>query len=171
MEEQRLTIQAYVDDGWHDAATVRFIEPGRGIAGKTIVQYDDPYYFDLAVVDALDGAVVDRRALSVRLPVDLETSGLPTWPAWLLDLMPQGNARQRIAQRVGLRADDPSVELHLLLEAGGSPIGNLRVKEAWQAERERLAGVECPPLTVVHPVFETPVCGDQAANGTAVAAC
>lgn len=132
---------------WHDAAVVKFEEPERGISGSTRLAYDDDYYFEHAVVDALDADVIDRRALSVDLPVDLENTYLKQWPAWLLDLMPQGVARRRLAAAIGLRNDHPAVELSLLLRAGGSPIGNLRIKEAWEAEQQRLAGVECPPLT------------------------
>ncbi|MBF0392329.1 MAG: HipA domain-containing protein [Alphaproteobacteria bacterium] len=124
-----------------------FQDPERGIAGATRVAYDDAYFFDLAAVDAVDTDVVDRRALSVRLPVNLESTKLDTWPAWLLDLMPQGVARQRLAKEIGLRNDDPAVDLRLLLRAGGAPIGNLRIKEAWEAEQRRIKGVECPPLT------------------------
>ena len=142
-----ITIQAFIGGDWADAATVTFAEPKRGINGATKVAYDDPYFFDHAVIDALDAPVIDRRALSVRLPVTLETTHLNSWPAWLLDMMPQGVARQHLAQQIGLRPDDAAVELPLLLRAGGTPIGNLRIKEAWEAEQQRIAEIECPPLT------------------------
>ena len=98
-------------------------------------------------VDAVDAEVIDRRALSVKLPVNLKSVRLKSWPAWLLDLMPQGIARQQLAQRLGMRADDPAVEIRLLRLAGGTPIGNMRIKEAWQDEQQRIAGATCPPLT------------------------
>lgn len=142
-----LTIQAHMNGAWRDAATVAFEEPGRGIAGKTKLAYDDVYFFGVAAVDAVDADVIDRRALSVQSPVNFESAYLDTWPAWLLDMMPQGVARQRLAKETGLAASDPAVELRLLLRAGGSPIGNLRIGEAWEAEQQRIAGVECPPLT------------------------
>lgn len=137
-----LTIQTFVDGSWHDAAVIAFDDPGRGIAGATSLTYDSDYFFEFGAVDALD-----RRAVSVAQPLSLEWFKLPGWPAWLLDLMPQGVARQTIAQELGMRADDPAAEFQLLLRAGGAPIGNLRIKEAWESEQRRLAGVVCPPLT------------------------
>lgn len=143
-----ITVQAYVDGVWRDAATVTFEEPERGIAGETKLAYDDVYFGNHASIEfAEDRAVIDRRALSVRMPVNLEIIRLGTWPPFLLDMLPQGVARRRLADEFGLRNDDPSLELKLLLRTGGSPIGNLRVREAWEAERQRLAGVDCPPLT------------------------
>jgi serine/threonine-protein kinase HipA len=141
------TIQTHVDGEWRDAAEVEFLEPSRGIAGATNTSYDTDYWAEMASVDALQGNVIDRRALSLRYPVDLSYHQSDRWPAWLLDLMPQGAARARIAREEGLRPDDPAVELQLLRRAGGAPIGNLRIREAWEAEQERIAGLECPPLT------------------------
>lgn len=143
----RITIQIHTSEGWTDAAVIDFDEPGRGIAGKCRLAYDDMYFFDHASVDAVDGPVTDRRALSVQLPVNLETSFFHTWPPFLLDMMPQGAARRRLAEDIGKQANDPAVELPLLLRAGGGPIGNLRIKEAWEAEQNRLAAIECPPLS------------------------
>lgn len=143
---QVLTIQTHVGGTWHTAATVEMKEPERGIHGASKTTYEDDYLFEVAAEELNDGAI-DRRALSVRCPVSLEDLPLKTWPAWLLDLMPQGVARARIAEKVKLRRDDPRLDVHLLMYAGGTPIGNLRIKEAWEAEQERLKGVDCPPLT------------------------
>lgn len=144
---ERLTIQAFVDGDWRDAADVVFDAPGRGIHGPSKTAYDTDYYFSHAVVDALEGDVIDRRAMSVRLPLTLESTYLKSWPAWLLDMLPQGIARQQLAQGIGRQADDPAIELLLLRLAGGAPIGNVRIKEAWEDERRRLADIKCPPLT------------------------
>jgi serine/threonine-protein kinase HipA len=65
----------------------------------------------------------DHRALTVRLPVDLGTRELPSWPAFLMDLLPQGAARRRLERDVasGLTEWD-------LLERGAfNPAGNLRI--------------------------------------------
>ena len=142
-----LTIQAFVNGRWHDAAAIAFDDPDRGNAGGTGLTYDSDYFFNFGAIDALDRPVIDRRAVSVAQPLSLEWFRLPGWPAWLLDLMPQGIARQTIAQELGMRADDPAVEFHLLLRAGGAPVGNLRIKEAWESERRRIDDVVCPPLT------------------------
>lgn len=91
----------------------------------------------------------DVRALSVAYPIDFASRARLNWPPFLLDILPQGQARRRLAKKLGFNnPDDPAVEYSLLLLGGGAPVGNLRVKEAWQQERERLAdqpfkGVTC----------------------------
>lgn len=143
----KLTVQAHVNGDWRDAVVVTFDVPERGISGATGFAYDDGYFFDHAVVDAVTTDVIDCRAVSVKAPVNLQTVRYPSWPAWALDLMPQGVARVRLAEEIGLRPDDPTLEIQILLRTGGAPIGNLRLKEAWEAERHRLAGIQCPPVT------------------------
>lgn len=142
-----LTVETHVDGAWWEAASVGFTAPARGVAGATRFTYDDLYFFDQASIGGLDRDVIDRRAVSVRCPVDLRSLSWQTWPAWLLDVMPQGVARTRIADTLGLRPDDPASELPILKRAGGSPIGNFRIREAWEEEQRRIAGVACPPLT------------------------
>ncbi|MCE6967183.1 type II toxin-antitoxin system HipA family toxin [Cereibacter sphaeroides] len=142
-----MTFQIHADGAWHDAATVAFSEPARGIAGSTVTSYDTDYWSDFASRDGIRAPVIDRRAVSVRHPVNLEILRSDRWPAWLLDLMPQGIARTRIAREEGHRPDDPAVELKLLLRTGGAPIGNIRLKEAWIGEQARIAALRCPPLT------------------------
>lgn len=145
--EKRLTIQIHADGQWRDAAEIGFRDPGRGIRGSVWLSYRDDYYFDLDIFDEPEGSVVDRRAMSVRHPVDLEYRILDRWPAWLLDLLPQGAARRRIADELGLRLDAAALDIGLLMRAGGAPIGNIRIKEAWEEEQQRLKGVVCPPLS------------------------
>lgn len=142
----KVTIQAYVGGSWRDAATVTFADPDRGVRGGTTTVYEDDYLFDL-VFDGKDGDVIDRRALSVQTPASLQMTRSESWPSWLLDLMPQGVARARIAEDAGLPLNASALDMRLLTRAGGAPIGNLRVKEAWAEERKRLLGVACPPLT------------------------
>lgn len=141
-----VTVQIHHHGGWHDAARVEFLEPDRGVRGATRTTYDDDYFFDFAAEDAFEKEVRDRRAVSLGRPVDLTTASLTTWPSWLLDLMPQGGARQRLSQEIGMAPNDPAVELPLLKRAGSTPIGNLRIYEAWRDEQRRIEGVNCPPL-------------------------
>lgn len=142
-----ITVQTHVDGEWRDAAVVSFNDPDRGISGPAVVSYETDYWADLASVDMLTAPVTDRRSVSVRYPVDVEFKDSPSWPAWLLDMMPQGPARVRIAHEEGFRPDDPAVEIRLLMRSGGAPIGNLRIREAYEAECNRLSDIKCPPLS------------------------
>jgi serine/threonine-protein kinase HipA len=91
--------------------------------------------------------VHDHRALSVRYPVDLENRYSRSWPPFLLDLMPQGHARRKLAEHLGLAEGSRASDLQLLLRSATGGIGNIRIKEAAEAETERLRGVERQGVT------------------------
>lgn len=65
----------------------------------------------------------DLRALSARLPVDLGTRTYTTWPAFLIDLLPQGAARRRLERAAGVQLTDWDV----LQRGAFNPVGNLRI--------------------------------------------
>jgi serine/threonine-protein kinase HipA len=125
-----LTIQSWFAGEWHDAATVVFHEPEKGHRGATTTFYLLDYFAEKAAADSLQGAVTDERAVSVRMPVGLEDYRLPHWPAFLMDMLPQGPARILLGKALGLNAVLPSSEVHLLAYAAGAPVGNLRIAEA-----------------------------------------
>lgn len=146
--QAQLTLQIHVDGGWHDAAIVEIEDVRAGIASPTTLAYDTHYY--LAFGNAAFHAgrpTVDYHALSVRRPLDLDTTRLRTWPPFLLDLLPQGAARSRLAAEIGLTSDSRALDLPLLLRAASSPIGNIRIKEAWVAEQERITGLQIQGIT------------------------
>jgi serine/threonine-protein kinase HipA len=78
------------------------------------------------------------EALSVRLPVNMQVYTFQRWPAFLIDLLPQGAAKRRLE-----RGLETSLSEWELLERGAlNPVGNLRI---------------LPPGTVdprPHPGFE-----------------
>jgi serine/threonine-protein kinase HipA len=146
--KQHLTMQIHVEGGWHDAAIVEILDVDAGIASPTTLAYDTHYYLAFGNADFHAGRpAMDHRALSVRRPLDLDTSRLQTWPPFLLDLLPQGAARNRLAAEIGLSPESKALDLPLLLRAASAPIGNLRVKEAWTAEQERIAGLHIQGVT------------------------
>jgi hypothetical protein len=135
-----LTLQTHLGGLWHDAALVEVQDPDAGIASPTTLAYDTQYYFTFGNQAFCDGQpAIDCRALSVLRPLDLAGVRQGTWPPFLLDLLPQGAARRRLADELGLDADSKALDLPLLMRGAGAPIGNIRVKEAWTAEQERLA--------------------------------
>jgi len=65
----------------------------------------------------------------VRLTVDLEEKRRPLMPAFLYDLVPQGQGRRLLVQLLGLR-DHDGLALPLLLRGAFNPIGALRIDHA-----------------------------------------
>jgi serine/threonine-protein kinase HipA len=110
-----------------------------GWMGTTKLDYETAYVF--AVDPDFTSKVRGPAALGVRLPPSLEIHSAVHWPPFLLDLLPQGHARKVLAESLGLNQDSLACDTPLLLRAGGSPIGNIRIKQAWDAERK----VWCPP--------------------------
>lgn len=126
---KELTVQTWIAGSWHNAARVNFHEPEKGHLGSTTTTYLLDYFIEHAAVDNLAAPVIDERAVSVALPVG-EDRWLPTWPAFLMDMLPQGPARILLAKAIGLNGVLPSSETHLLAYAAGTPVGNLRIAEA-----------------------------------------
>lgn len=144
----RLTLQTHFDGGWHGAATLELKDGAAGFQGASIIDYDLDYFVSVASAEFAAGKTVrDHHALSVRYPVDLENRYSRSWPPFLLDLMPQGHARRQLAGHLGLPEGSRVSDLPLLLRSATGGIGNIRIKEAADAEAERLRGVERQGVT------------------------
>jgi serine/threonine-protein kinase HipA len=134
-----LTLQLFFGNEWRDVATVSIQNPDAGYRGRTIVSYDMQYYADVGSIALSAGRPLrDARALSVAIPLDLEDRDRPSWPPFLLDLLPQGLQRERIAKHLDLDPAARSTDIELLLHGGGSPVGNMRIKEARIQELKRV---------------------------------
>lgn len=144
----RCTLQLHIDRKWHHAATLELKDDAAGYQGASIVDYDLDYFVTSASAEFAAGKTVrDHRALSVRYPVDLENRYSRSWPPFLLDLMPQGHARRKLADHLGLVEGSRASDLPLLLRSATGGIGNIRIKEAADAETERLRGVQRQGVT------------------------
>ncbi|MCA0256808.1 MAG: HipA domain-containing protein [Proteobacteria bacterium] len=144
----RLSLQTHSDSAWHTAATLELKDDAAGFQGASILDYDLDYFITVASAEFAAGKTVrDHRALSVRYPVDLENRYSLSWPPFLLDLMPQGHARRKLAEHLGLTEGSRASDLPLLLRSATGGIGNIRIKEAADAEVERLRGVERQGVT------------------------
>ncbi|HZL39109.1 MAG TPA: HipA domain-containing protein [Pseudolabrys sp.] len=142
-----LTPQLYFENEWHDAASVSVEDPSGGYRGSTTVGYDMQYFLDVGSIAYSAGrSVRDARAMSVDIPIDLEDRHRPTWPPFLLDFLPQGLQRERIATHLKIPPHARSTDLQLLLHGAGSPVGNMRIKEAWEQELKRTS--ELPRIGV-----------------------
>ena len=120
--------------GWEPIATVTCVgDPADGIAAATRTHYGLDYA--IANFERRDGA-----ALSAALPVSLDPIVRTRWPAFLVDLLPQGHGRADLLRALGLPEGAGAAADWALLAAGAShPIGNLRVREAaaWLAAQPR----------------------------------
>lgn len=128
------TLQVFIDGAWHDAAALTLMgEQLRGVRAQTFLSYEGAYA--LAYFYRKDAA-----ALSAMYEVDLSLINTPTWPPFLIDLLPQGYGRMELLKQ--LKRDEnagPGADWDLLCAGAGNPIGNIRVKEAydWVSERTR----------------------------------
>ncbi len=103
----------------------------RGIAGAGRWSYEMDW-----VLDHLDRP---WASVSLALPMTLDSISLSHWPAFLLDLLPAGPARDRWLALLGLK-NGPASDWPLLLHAGRAPVGNLRLAHARQWKPEFVRG-------------------------------
>lgn len=130
------TLQAFVDGGWRDAAAVDLTGDSRdGIAASTYFAYLPGYALDYFQRN-------DAAALSAYTPVNFDAAPLASWPAFLVDLMPQGYGRQELLKQLNRsETAEREADWDLLCAGAGNPIGNVRVKEAYDWVRERSGNV------------------------------
>ncbi len=119
------TIQLHADGAWHDVASVALQGPqSHGWRCKTY----SGYAVEWAVRHA---GASDAHAVCAGWPVGLEPMQAQHWPAFLIDLLPQGFGRQELLLRQGLPVTaGAGADWNLLLAGAGNTIGNLRVREA-----------------------------------------
>jgi serine/threonine-protein kinase HipA len=118
-----LALEVLLDGRWRSAAELEFPDPVRGDRGACFVQYDFDYY-----AEWIDQARPDAAA-SLNLPLVFGPTTCPTWPAFLDDLRPMGNARRWWLNRLNLQ-DAPSSDFALLRQGSAAPVGNLRIAQS-----------------------------------------
>ena len=160
-------IEMFHDGQWVVAAHAHFSGVVRqGFrASSCVFEYD----FDYAFADA-------PPPVSLRFPVDAARHSLQSWPTFLYDLVPQGNGRRFLLERLGL-GDHQASDLPLLCAGAFNPIGCLRIKEAVDYYRRHVEqhasiteGFELGDLLVRDQKFheEMMVHGMLATGGTGV---
>ncbi|WP_027555872.1 type II toxin-antitoxin system HipA family toxin [Bradyrhizobium sp. Cp5.3] len=145
----KLTIQTFIEGKWRDAALVTLEAPEKGYKSPSGTSYEVDYFAKFGAIPySEDRPLRGVHAYSVDAPVDLADRSAKTWPAFLLDFIPQGRHAERIARFLELPVDAPSTRIHLLMRAGSSPVGNVRIKEAYDQEAERLEGISLGGVTM-----------------------
>ena len=113
-----LTIQIFIDFQWVDAATVHVNDVSRGGVRSGSVFAYEPLY-----------AMGSYHPVSLNFPVTMMEDILTTWPAFLYDLIPQGNGRKYLLGELEMK-DGESADFSLLKAGAFNPIGRLRIKES-----------------------------------------
>ncbi|MGI4848138.1 MAG: HipA domain-containing protein, partial [Janthinobacterium lividum] len=112
-------LQIFHHNAWRDCACVSVPRPALGGVGATAwMEYDLDYAFE-----------VGAAAVSLVYPVNASHHVLDQWPAFMYDLLPQGNGRKYLLGQLGL-GDGPGADLALICAGAFNPIGNVRVREA-----------------------------------------
>lgn len=126
-------IDIFSGEGWHRVGTWIPDPDGipRGIAGGGRWAYEMDW-----VLEHLEHPWM---AASLALPLSLDSVRLRHWPAFLLDLLPAGPARDRWLRLLGT-PNGPGADWPLLLHAGRAPVGNLRLAHARQWKPEFVRG-------------------------------
>lgn len=117
-------LEVYLDGAWHPAGAVALTAPIREAPATetqgTRLDYDFDYALDRLGQRGL-------AAFSLRHPVSLDATSLEHFPAFTLDLLPQGPARAQLHARLR-RGGEPINDWTALLHGANSPVGNLRVR-------------------------------------------
>jgi len=160
-------IEIFHEGQWTEAAQASFSDVMRSgfRANDCVFEYDLDYAFGVA-----------PAPVSLVVPVDADRHVLQAWPAFLYDLVPQGNGRIFLLDRLQLPNAQAS-DLPLLCAGAFNPIGRLRIREAvtyfeQHVERHGLAadGFTLDELLARAPDFHETmmVHGMLAAGGTGV---
>jgi len=120
-----IEIEVFQENQWKRIGCwdVTIGEENRGFSGKGVWRYDMLYA--LEHLHSLD------KAVSLSLPITLDSIAITHWPAFLLDMLPGGPARDQWLELLKI-SNGPGADAPLLVHAGRAPVGTLRVKhETW----------------------------------------
>ena len=126
------TIQIFADGRWQDVGVMSLVGPEvQGHGAKTFTGYDTNWALK-------HGGARDAWAFASGFAVGLNPVDLPHWPAFLIDMLPQGYGRGELLRELKLQENiQEAGDWRLLLAGAGNPIGHMRIKEAalWLEER------------------------------------
>lgn len=115
-----------LEGSWRKAAMLEFPDERAGDGGQCFFEYDYEYLVGWLHTGRLD------TAASLTLPLEFGPSTFRSWPRFLDDLRPMGNARRWWLNRLTL-PDVPGSAFQLLKYGTVAPVGNLRIAEALPA--------------------------------------
>jgi len=120
-----MRIELHIDGQWRLCAELAGQSGNRELSAR--ITYEVDYALEHLYAR-------DYRALSTRIPIDLgPLEFFSQWPAFLLDLLPQGAARRRLERE----AAGGLSEWDLLQRGAFNPVGNLRIVPARKTPHAR----------------------------------
>ncbi|WP_434770987.1 type II toxin-antitoxin system HipA family toxin [Pseudomonas entomophila] len=167
-----LTIQAFSEGAWSDAALLTVGHPERVADGTCFVAYDSDYI--IANLDRMESRC--EVALSVNLPLNWDHHDSKGYPAFIYDIIPSGAAQNALETRYGrFKPEGQEMGLYLLERFTPAPIGHLRIKASMEglqsSQGEAFARAEVVNRTseFLEYAFETGAAlgGATGANGQA----
>lgn len=122
---QQVSLEVFVDGTWRELGEVEIpvAQVSHGYRAPGRFQYALSYLDEFGAYLFSNGLY----AASVRYPLDFASINEPSWPAFLLDLLPTGAARDHWIKRLDL-TDGPTADFELLKMGAINPPGNIRVK-------------------------------------------
>jgi serine/threonine-protein kinase HipA len=135
---QELDIEVFHNGKWHRAATVSVYGATGSHFEDSALEYDIDY-----VVSHMDNNSANRR-VAINYPINFERTPNQGWPAFLLDILPSGPAREYWLERLSLK-DNDSAHWSLLQCAAGNAPGNIRIASAAQYLEDLKEGVAHHP--------------------------
>jgi serine/threonine-protein kinase HipA len=118
-----IPVELFENDHWKLVGTWE-PQPGeenRGFSGGGTWRYAMDY--------ALENLHRPQAAVSLDMPIVLDSVQRPRWPAFMLDLLPGGPARDQWLSLLRI-PNGPAADIPLLQHAGRAPVGNLRIAHA-----------------------------------------
>ncbi|WP_416885773.1 hypothetical protein [Marinospirillum sp.] len=127
-----LTLQIHGKNGWEDSVTLTLEQPEKGPSGQVSLTYIDDYFTPENRIDHLGACGLPAAWIQMPLEYGL-TSRHTSWPVFFSDLIPTGAAQNYWRKFLNLEYQPEGLMLATLLQRGTiSPIGNLRIKEAFE---------------------------------------
>jgi serine/threonine-protein kinase HipA len=127
---KQLTLQVHSNGHWHDAMTLNFADPAKGLSGPCSFGYQTPYLADLL---EHNGSFL-AKAVAANHPLRWDGWRDKAAPAFLLDITPAGAAKRFLKQRVAHeKLAEMDLDLFLLGRCTPAPVGHMRIKESVQA--------------------------------------
>lgn len=164
-----MDIEIKTPEGWTKAATISLLDSERhGTLTPCQFEYDIQYAINALEMENTTGAF----AVSCHLDVDLSLKKLEKWPAFLMDLFPQGAALKYVVEH--LRIPDLSANYwNILNTAVLNPPGNIRIANQTEFEESKM-GFDREEVVIKGPAFVehmvkcgAPVSGTTGAAGAA----